>query len=405
MPILLGGNFKMALKDITQAELTGKRVIVRFDFNVPLDKEDKTKITDTTRVDLALETINYLLEQGVSKLIMMSHHGRPKGEVNLDFSLEPVADYLAQKLGQEVLMTEAAVDVGLKELLGLNSTKIVLLQNLRFHPEETANDEGFAKKLANYADIYVNDAFGAAHRMHASTYAINKFFPGKAYAGLLLKKEIEALDKVLKSPAKPFVAVVGGAKVSDKIKTIERLLVNVNHLIIGGAMAYPFLKAKGHEVGTSLCSDEDVALAQGILKADKGKKLSLPVDHIVSNEFGGKPETCENVDIPASQMGLDIGPKTIAQFSEIISQAQTILWNGPMGAFELSDYNKGTFALCEAMAGSSAYTLVGGGDSVSAVNQSGYAEKFSHVSTGGGASLEYIEKGQLPGVQALKFGV
>lgn len=398
-------NYKMALKDVSQAELQGKRVIVRFDFNVPLDKEDRTKITDTTRVDLALETIQYLLDQGVSKLVMMSHHGRPKGEVNLDFSLEPVANYLADKLGQEVLLTEAAVDVGLKELLGLNSTKIVLLQNLRFHPEETNNDEGFAKKLSDYADIYVNDAFGAAHRKHASTHAINKFFSGRAYAGLLLKKEIEALDKVLKNPSKPFVAIVGGAKVSDKIKTIERLLISVNHLIIGGAMAYPFLKAKGHEVGTSLCSDEDVALAKGILKADRGNKLVLPLDHVVSNEFGGKPESCDGIDIPASMMGLDIGPKTVAKYSEIISQAKTILWNGPMGAFELQDYGKGTFALCESMANSDAYTLVGGGDSVSAVNQSGYAEKFSHVSTGGGASLEYIEKGELPGVQALKFGV
>lgn len=395
----------MALQDITQADLAGKRVIARFDFNVPLDKEDKSKITDTTRVDLALESIQYLLDQGVSKLIMMSHHGRPKGEVNPDFSLEPVANYLAEKLGKEVILTEAAVDAGIKEFLNLGTTKIVLLQNLRFHKEETDNDENFAKKLADYADVYVNDAFGAAHRKHASTYGINKFFKGRAFAGLLLKKEIDALDKVLKSPEKPFVAVVGGAKVSDKIKTIERLLVSVNHLIIGGAMAYPFLKAKGHEVGTSLCSDEDVKLAQSILKADKAGKLVLPVDHIVSNEFGGTPEACDDINIPASQMGLDIGPKTIAHFSEVLGTAKTVLWNGPMGAFELSDYNKGTFALCETMANLDAYTFVGGGDSVAAVNKSGFADKFSHVSTGGGASLEYIEKGELPGVQALKFGV
>jgi phosphoglycerate kinase len=396
----------MALRDITQAELNGKRVIARFDFNVPLDKNDRNHITDTTRIDLALDTIKYLLDQGVSKLVMMSHLGRPKGQKNADFSLEPVANYLAQKLDQEVILTESAVDTGLKELLILPNTKLVLLQNLRFHPEETANDEGFAKKLAGYGDVFVNDAFGAAHRKHASTYGINKFFSHDAFAGLLLKKEIDNLDLVLRSPKKPFVAIVGGAKVSDKIKTIEKLLVSVNHLIIGGAMAYPFLKAKGFEVGTSLCSEEDVKLATSILRADKAEKIELPCDHIISEKFGGTPEICEKIEIPASQMGLDIGPKSIAKFSKILKQAKTILWNGPMGAFELADYNKGTFAICETMAGlSEAFTLVGGGDSVSAVNQSGFASRFSHVSTGGGASLEYIEKGELPGVQALKFGV
>ncbi len=395
----------MALKDITQADLKGKRVIARFDFNVPLDKKDRSKITDTTRVDLALETIQYLLDNEVSKLVLMSHLGRPDGEVNLDYTLEPVANYLAEKLGEEVLFTEAAVDVGVKELLTLNSTKIVLLQNLRFHPEETANEDSFSQKLSEYADIYVNDAFGAAHRKHASTHGINKFFSGRAYAGLLLKKEIEALDKILKTPTKPFVAVVGGAKVSDKIKTIEKLMISTSNLIIGGAMAYPFLKAKGHEIGKSLCSDEDVKLAQSIIRADKGGKLVLPTDHIVSSEFGGKPESCDTIAIPEDKMGLDIGPKSIEHFSRILKGAKTILWNGPMGAFELDDYNKGTFALCETMAKTDAFTLVGGGDSVSAVNKSGYAEKFSHVSTGGGASLEYIEKGELPGVQALKFGV
>lgn len=396
----------MALKFIKDHDFSGKRVIARFDFNVPLDKEDKSKITDTSRVDLAIPTIKYLLESGVSKLTLMSHHGRPKGKVNPDFSLEPVATYLSEKLGEEVILTDSAVDNGIKELLTLNSTKIVLLQNLRFHAEEEAGDEEFARKLSEYGDVYVNDAFGAAHRKHASTYTINKFFSGNAYAGFLMQKEIESLDKVLNQPAKPFVAVVGGAKVSDKIKTIEKLLVAVDKLIIGGAMAYPFLKAKGHEVGKSLCSDEDVKLATSLIRADKGGKLLTPVDHVVSTEFGGAPEGCSEINIPTDRMALDIGEKTIANYSEALSSAKTILWNGPMGAFELKDYAKGTFALCEVMAGlEDAFTLVGGGDSVSAVNKSGYAERFSHVSTGGGASLEYIEKGELPGVQALKFGV
>lgn len=396
----------MALKFIDQAEIEGKRVLARFDFNVPFDKEDKSKITDTSRVDLAIPTIKYILEQGASKLTLMSHLGRPKGKVNPDFSLEPVAEYLAQKLGVEVVVAETAVDSGVKELLTLRETKIVLLENLRYHPEEEANDTDFAHKLSQYGDLYVNDAFGAAHRKHASVHAINKFFEGKAYGGLLLKKEIESLDKVLNFPAKPFVAVVGGAKVSDKIATIEKLLVSVDHLIIGGAMAYPFLKAQGKKVGTSLCSDEDVVLAQKILKADRGNKIQLPCDHLVSAEFGGSPEECNDVNIPEGKMGLDIGPSTINLYTSTLKTAKTVLWNGPMGLFENANYAKGTMALAETMATlDDAFTLVGGGDSVSAVKKSGFADKFSHISTGGGASLEYIEKGELPGVQALKFGV
>ena len=396
----------MAIKFIDQADLNGKKVLARFDFNVPLDKNDNTKITDTSRVDMALPTIKYILENGASKLTLMSHLGRPKGKVDPKFSLEPVAEYLAEKLGQEVIVADKAVDAGVKELLTLNSTKIVLLQNLRYHPEEEANDMEFAQKLSTYGDLYINDAFGAAHRKHASVHAINKFFEGAAYGGFLLKKEIESLDKVLNNPAKPFVAIVGGAKVSDKIATIEKLLISVDKLIIGGAMAYPFLKSKLMEVGTSLCSDEDVTLATRILKADKGNKILLPQDHLVSAEFGGKPEECHEQNIPADKMGLDIGPATINLYSETLKTAKTVLWNGPMGLFENSDYANGTMALAEIMSTlSDAFTLVGGGDSVSAVKKSGFADKFSHISTGGGASLEYIEKGELPGVQALKFGV
>ncbi len=393
----------MALKCINQIELKGKKVLARFDFNVPLSNG---KITDTSRVDLALPTIKYILESGAEKLTLMSHHGRPKGQVNMDYSLEPVANYLAEQLGEEVILTESAIDNGVKELLTIKTTKIVLLQNLRFHPEEEANDLDFAKSLSEYGEVYVNDAFGAAHRKHASVHAINTYYSGNAYAGLLLQKEIDSLDQILNQPAKPFVAVVGGAKVSDKIKTIEKLLVSVDNLIIGGAMAYPFLKAKGFKVGKSLCSDDDVKLAKSIIKADRGGKLVLPLDHIVSTEFGGAPSECTAINIEDDKMALDIGPSTIVKYSDVLKNSKTVLWNGPMGAFENKDYAKGTYGLCEVIAGlESAFTLVGGGDSVSAANKSGFADKFSHVSTGGGASLEYIEKGELPGVQALKYGV
>lgn len=392
------------IDNVADSQIKDKKVLIRFDFNVPLNKETK-EINDSTRIDNALNTIKLLLDKGASKIIMMSHLGRPKGQVNPDFSLEPVATYLADKLGEEVTLTESCLDRGIKTLLTLNSNKIILLENLRFHKEETENDREFARKLSEYADLYINDAFGAAHRKHASTYAINAFFKNKAYAGLLMKKEIEALSKITERPEAPFVAVVGGAKVSDKIKIIERLLSSVSNLLIGGAMAYPFLKAKGNEVGTSLCSDEDVSLAKKIFSQSTAHKIVLPTDHIVSSEFGGSPESIDKVGIPADKMGLDIGEQTIAQYSSILKGAKTILWNGPMGIFENEDYSKGTFAIAEVLSETDAYTLVGGGDSVSAVNKSGLADKMSHVSTGGGASLEFIEKGSLPGISALKFGV
>jgi phosphoglycerate kinase len=393
----------MAIKCINEIEVTGKRVLARFDFNVPLDSE--MNILDTSRVDLALPTIKYLIDGGAEKITLMSHHGRPKGQRNEKYSLAPVATYLAENLGEDVIFTESAVDCGVKELLTLKDTKIVLLENLRFHSEEEENEEFFAQKLSEYGDIYVNDAFGTAHRKHASTFAINRYFSGNAYAGLLMQKEISSLNNILNTPKKPFVAVIGGAKVSDKIKTIEKLLVSVDKLIIGGAMAYPFLKSQGYNVGNSLCSDEDVKLAAGILKADRANKVTLPADHIVSKEFDGQPKECHSKKIDDGFMALDIGPSTVALYSSTLKGAKTVLWNGPMGAFENPNYAKGTMALCEAIASLNAYTLVGGGDSVSAVNKSGFADKFSHVSTGGGASLEYIEKGELPGIQALKFGV
>lgn len=396
----------MQLKSLQDADLKGKKVLARFDFNVPLTKTEPRKITDTSRIDMAIPSIRLMLEKGASKITMISHLGRPDGQVNPKYSLEPVATYLAEKLGVDVILSESAIDNGVKNLLQLPETKIVLLENIRFLPGEEKNDMELAEKLATYADVYVNDAFGAAHRKHASTHAVNAFFKGRTYAGLLMKKEIDSLSALLDKPSKPFIAIIGGAKVSDKIKTIEKMLVMVDTLLIGGAMAYPFLKAKGATVGKSLCSDEDVALAKQLLSADKGGKIQLPKDHIAAAGMEGAPTPCPGVSIPENLMGLDIGPETIRSYSEHIKTAKTIFWNGPMGLFESKPFAKGTMSIAHAIASNrNAFSVVGGGDSVAAVQESGEADKFSHVSTGGGASLEYIEKGELPGVQALRFGV
>jgi len=395
----------MQLKSLQDADLKGKKVVARFDFNVPLSKTEPRKITDASRIDQAIPTIRMILEKGASKLVMISHLGRPDGKPDPKYSLEPVAEYLATKLGTDVILSESAVDNGVKNLLQLPETKIVLLENIRFIAGEEKNDMELAEKLSQYGDIYVNDAFGAAHRKHSSTYAINAFFKNRAYAGLLMKKEIDSLSALLEKPAKPFVAVLGGAKVSDKIKTIEKMLVLVDSLLIGGAMAYPFLKAKGMTVGKSLCSDEDVSLAKQLLQADKGGKIQLPKDHVIADGLEGAPEACANTNIPEGKMGLDIGPETIKSYSDHIKTAKTIFWNGPMGLFESKNFEKGTMSIAHTIAGTKSFSVVGGGDSVAAVQQSGEADKFSHVSTGGGASLEYIEKGELPGVQALKLGV
>lgn len=395
----------MQLKSLLDADLKGKKVVARFDFNVPLTKEEPRTITDSSRIDLALPTIKMILEKGASKLVLISHLGRPEGQPNVKYSLEPVAQYLANKLGKDVILSESAVDNGIKNLLQLPETKIVLLENIRFLPGEEKNDMELAEKISQYGEVYINDAFGAAHRKHASTYGINAFFKNRAFAGLLMKKEIDSLSALIEKPKKPFVAVIGGAKVSDKIKTLEKMLVLVDTLLIGGAMAYPFLKAKGVEVGKSLCSDEDVILAKQLLAADRGGKIQLPKDHITSTEFGGMPLECSGQSIPSDQMGLDIGSQTLKSYEEYLKTANTIFWNGPMGLFENKDFANGTMSLAHIIANTNSFSVVGGGDSVAAVQQSGEAEKFSHVSTGGGASLEYIEKGELPGVQALKLGV
>ena len=390
----------MQLKSIDTAELKGKKVLARFDFNVPLTKTEPRQITDASRIDLALPTIRLMLEKGATKIVLMSHLGRPDGQPNPKYSLEPVATYLAEALGVDVVLTSSAVDSGVKEFLSLPETKIVLLENLRFSPEEEKNSSEFAEKLAMYGDIYVNDAFGAAHRKHASVHAINTFFKNRSYAGLLLAKEIQSLSYLMDRPKKPFVAVLGGAKVADKIKTIERLLVLVDKILIGGAMAYPFLKAHGHAVGKSLCSDEDVALARQLIAQDRGGKLQLPSDHIVATSLDGQPKPAKV--IAPEEMGLDIGAETLDRYEHILKSAQTIFWNGPMGLFENSNFAKGTMKIAEVIAHTQSFSVVGGGDSVAAAHQSGFAEKFTHVSTGGGASLEFIERGELPGVQALR---
>jgi phosphoglycerate kinase len=395
----------MQLKSLQDADLKGKKVLARFDFNVPLSKTAPGTITDPSRIDMAIPTIRLILEKGASKLTLISHLGRPDGEPNPKYSLEPVAQYLAQQLGTDVILSESAIDNGVKNLLQLPETKVVLLENIRFLPGEEKNDMDLAEKLAQYGDVYVNDAFGAAHRKHASVHAINAFFKNRAYPGLLMKKEIDSLGALLDKPAKPFIAVIGGAKVSDKIKTIEKMLVMVDTLLIGGAMAYPFLKAKGMTVGKSLCGEEDVALARHLLAQDKGGKIQLPQDHLVSAEFDGIPEECPGKNIPADKMGLDIGPLTIKAYADHLRTAKTVFWNGPMGLFESKNYSRGTMEIAKVIAATKCFSVVGGGDSVAAVQQSGEAEKFSHVSSGGGASLEFIERGELPGVQALKLGV
>jgi phosphoglycerate kinase len=390
----------MQLKSIESAELKGKKVLARFDFNVPLTKTEPRKITDASRIDLALPTIRLMLEKGATKIVLMSHLGRPDGQPNPKYSLEPVATYLAEALGVDVVLTSSAVDSGVKEFLSLPETKIVLLENLRFSPEEEKNSSEFAEKLAMYGEVYVNDAFGAAHRKHASVHAINNFFKNRSYAGLLLAKEIQSLGYLMDRPKKPFVAVLGGAKVADKIKTIERLLVLVDKILIGGAMAYPFLKAHGHAIGKSLCSDEDVALAKQLIAQDRGGKLQLPSDHIVATTMDGEPT--QSKTIGPEQMGLDIGTETLDRYEHILKSAQTIFWNGPMGLFENKNFARGTMKIAEIIAHTESFSVVGGGDSVAAAHQSGFAEKFTHVSTGGGASLEFIERGELPGVQALR---
>lgn len=392
----------MAIQTVDQIELKGKRVFIRVDFNVPLD--EKNNITDDTRIVLSLPTIRFVIEAG-GKVILASHLGRPKGKRDPKFSLAPVAVSLSQLLGQKVTLAGDCVGEEVrKQIEKMGERDVLLLENLRFHPEEEKNDETFSRSLASLCESYVNDAFGAAHRAHASTEGMTRYVRARA-AGFLMMEEIESLEKVLLNPQKPYVAILGGAKVSDKIGVIQNLLDKVTTFLIGGGMAYTFLKAKGFEVGKSLVEENQIGFSLDLLNRAKGKvKFILPYDHIAAERMDvqAKKQVVKNEEIPPDWVCLDIGPETVEIFSEEIGSAKTIVWNGPMGVFELDPFSKGTFAIAKAVADSSAFSIVGGGDSVAAVNRAGVAERISHISTGGGASLEFLEGKKLPGIEALR---
>jgi phosphoglycerate kinase len=381
-------------------QLGGRRVFIRVDFNVPIENG---KVGDATRIDASLPTIRYALERG-AKVVLASHLGRPKGKRSDEFSLRPVAVALASRLGVEVEMAPDCIGPEVRRMVdGLSAGAVLMLENLRFHPEEEKNDDGFSRALAELADVYINDAFGAAHRAHASTVGMVPHVRERA-AGFLLQRECEYLGKVLSAPERPLVAILGGAKVSDKIPVIQHLLERVDAILIGGAMAYTFLRAQGHKTGKSLVEEEQLSLSLELLEKAKqrGVEMLLPVDHVVADSptAGASTEVVEG-DIPDGKMGLDVGPRTLRAFREAIGKARTIFWNGPLGKFETEPLDKGTMDIARALAESSAITIVGGGDSVAALSRSGQSAKITHISTGGGASLEFLEGKTLPGLAAL----
>ncbi len=392
----------MNKKTVRDIDVNGKKVLVRCDFNVP-QLEDGT-ITDNRRIVAALETINYLLDNN-AKVILCSHLGRPKGEFKKEFSLKPIADELSKLLGKEVKLASDVIGESAKELTSnMKEGEIVLLENVRFHREETDNDPEFAKKLASFADVYVNDAFGTAHRAHASTAGVANYLP--AVSGFLIEKEINFMGNALENPERPFMAILGGKKVSDKIGVIEALLEKVDTLLIGGAMAYTFFKSMGYNVGDSICELDKLDLAQEIMQKakDKGVKLMLPVDTNIGKEF--KPDTEHKIvkytEIPDGWEGFDIGTETIKMYVEELKKAKTVVWGGPLGLSEFEIFANGTDTIAKTLADSDAITIIGGGDSAAAIERMGIGDKFSHISTGGGASLEFLEGKKLPGIECLQ---
>jgi len=392
----------MNKKTIDDINPKGKRVLVRVDFNVPLDAE--RNVTDDTRITAAIPTIKSLMDRG-GRVILMSHLGRPKGKVNEEFRLEPAAKRLAELLDKPVVALKDCIGDEVKAAVDtMQDGEVLMLENLRFYAEEEKNDPEFCKKLASLGDMYVNDAFGTAHRAHASTEGVTRFFDTNV-AGYLMKKEIDYLVQAVDSPARPFIAILGGLKISGKIDVIQNLMDKVDSILIGGAMAYTLLKVKGVEVGDSIVETEKLDVAQDVLKAvnEKGVDFLLPVDHKAATEVkdGIQPQTISGVNIPAGLKGIDIGPETVKLYQEKIKNAKTIVWNGPMGVFEIPAFAEGTMKIAQAVADSSAVSIVGGGDSVSAVAKAGVSDKISHISTGGGASLELLEGKLLPGLAAL----
>ncbi|WP_455662035.1 phosphoglycerate kinase [Pradoshia sp.] len=388
---------KKSIKDI---DVKGKKVFCRVDFNVPMQNG---AITDDTRIRAALPTIQYLMEQG-AKVILASHMGRPKGEVKEDLRLTPVAIKLSELLGKEVAKADEAYGETVKaQIEKMNDGDVLLLENVRFYPGEEKNDPELAKEFAALADVFVNDAFGAAHRAHASTEGIAKHIP--AVSGFLMQKELDVLGKAMSNPERPFTAIIGGAKVKDKIGVIENLLDKVDNLIIGGGLAYTFIKAKGYEIGTSLLEEDKIDLAKSFMQKaeEKGVKFYMPIDAVIAPEFGENVESkVVDIDaIPADWMSLDIGPKTVELYADVIKNSKLVIWNGPMGVFEFDKFAAGTKGVAEALANSDAFSVVGGGDSAAAAEKFHLADKMSHISTGGGASLEFIEGKELPGVVAL----
>jgi phosphoglycerate kinase len=392
----------MTKLSISDLDLAGKRVLVRVDFNVPLN--DRHEVTDDTRIRAALPTIRHALEKG-AKVLLVSHLGRPQGQVTPAMSLAPAARRLSQLLGRPVGMAPDCIGAAAEaEAAKLSPGHVLMLENCRFHAGDEKNDEAMSRALAKLCDVFVNDAFGAAHRAHASTVGVTKFAPVSA-AGFLMAKELEYLGRAMTNPNRPFVAILGGAKVSDKIGVLKNLVTKVDALLVGGGMAYTFLKAQGMEIGTSLLEADKLGVAREVLDAARAKGVTfmLPMDHVIAQKVAPDAPTrvADSTAIPAGWMGLDIGPKARQAFATAVRGAKTVVWNGPMGVFEMAPFREGTFAVARAIAESGAISIVGGGDSVAAVTQAGVADRMTHISTGGGASLEFLEGIELPGVAAL----